>query len=220
MAQQTTTTPSILTDGFFFCLDCCCCGSSHQAINQKEKEKLTPLLLLVLFVLFAWPRQKRRRHEFPLLCCSCCLTASEPCQSLFLFLLLLALFCVSCVLCVVVAVVPTISSNPSLSNSNKTPCFSFAVFCSPPATLSCLLGCLCKSNRHGEGSSGACLPAAWRCRCLWLCSRCASDKVRFAAVRRVKSCCTSEGSLAANEWPVCGVRGCVCIVRSVCVWNV
>ena len=219
MAQQTTTTPSILTDGFFFCLDCCCCGSSHQAINQKEKEKLTPLLLLVLFVLFAWPRQKRRRHEFPLLCCSCCLTASEPCQSLFLFLLLLALFCVSCV-AVVVVVVPTISSNPSLSNSNKTPCFSFAVFCSPPATLSCLLGCLCKSNRHGEGSSGACLPAAWRCRCLWLCSRCASDKVRFAAVRRVKSCCTSEGSLAANEWPVCGVRGCVCIVRSVCVWNV
>ena len=218
MAQQTTTTPSILTDGFFFCLDCCCCGSSHQAINQKEKEKLTPLLLLVLFVLFAWPRQKRRRHEFPL-CCSCCLTASEPCQSLFLFLLLLALFCVSCV-AVVVVVVPTISSNPSLSNSNKTPCFSFAVFCSPPATLSCLLGCLCKSNRHGEGSSGACLPAAWRCRCLWLCSRCASDKVRFAAVRRVKSCCTSEGSLAANEWPVCGVRGCVCIVRSVCVWNV
>lgn len=218
MAQQTTTTPSILTDGFFFCLDCCCCGSSHQAINQKEKEKLTPLLLLVLFVLFAWPRQKRRRHEFPLLCCSCCLTASEPCQSLFLFLLLLALFCVSCV--VVVVVVPTISSNPSLSNSNKTPCFSFAVFCSPPATLSCLLGCLCKSNRHGEGSSGACLPAAWRCRCLWLCSRCASDKVRFAAVRRVNSCCTSEGSLAANEWPVCGVRGCVCIVRSVCVWNV
>ena len=217
MAQQTTTTPSILTDGFFFCLDCCCCGSSHQAINQKEKEKLTPLLLLVLFVLFAWPRQKRRRHEFPL-CCSCCLTASEPCQSLFLFLLLLALFCVSCVV-VVVVVVPTISSNPSLSNSNKTPCFSFAVFCSPP-TLSCLLGCLCKSNRHGEGSSGACLPAAWRCRCLWLCSRCASDKVRFAAVRRVKSCCTSEGSLAANEWPVCGVRGCVCIVRSVCVWNV
>ena len=202
----------------FFCLDCCCCGSSHQAINQKEKEKLTPLLLLVLFVLFAWPRQKRRRHEFPLLCCSCCLTASEPCQSLFLFLLLLALFCVSCV--VVVVVVPTISSNPSLSNSNKTPCFSFAVFCSPPATLSCLLGCLCKSNRHGEGSSGACLPAAWRCRCLWLCSRCASDKVRFAAVRRVKSCCTSEGSLAANEWPVCGVCGCVCIVRSVCVWNV